>query len=291
MSITGIYEIVNLYDGKASSYVGSSADIEKRWANHRSALCAGRHDNAHLQAAWNLYGEDAFVFRVLEEVEGDMLSVMEQEYLSDYFDRGHCYNIAHDAVASMRGQIFTEEHKHRISKANKGQVPWNKGRTNVYSEECLGKMSDAQKGKKHTEETKRKVSEAKKGKTLSEEHKRKAIKVLIGRAVSEETRRKIGKALRGRKCSAQARHNMSEAQKGKRLTEEAKRKISEAHKGKKHTEETKRKISEANKGQVPWNTGKKRKPFTEETKRKMSVAAKQRWAKRRISAAKGKHRE
>lgn len=230
MSIAGVYEIVNLYDGKASSYIGSSVDIEKRWRHHRFTLCAGQHDNVYLQCAWDKYGEDAFVFSILEEVEGDMLLVMEQEYLDDYFDRGHCYNIARDAVASMRGKIFTKEHRDRISEANKDQVPWHKGRTNVYSEESLRKMSDAQKGKKCTEETKRKMSEANKGKTLSEEHKRKVIKALVGHAVSEETRRKISNGLMGHVVSEEARCKMRDARKGKKCSAQVRCNMSKAQK-------------------------------------------------------------
>lgn len=29
---------------------------------------------------------------------------------------------------------------------NKGHIPWNKGKTNVYSKETLRKMSESQKG-------------------------------------------------------------------------------------------------------------------------------------------------
>ena len=65
----------------------------------------------------------------------------------------------------------------------KGQIPWNKGKTIVYSEEIRRKISEAHKGhipwnkgkktgntpwknkkwKRHSEETKRKISESKKG--------------------------------------------------------------------------------------------------------------------------------
>jgi hypothetical protein len=51
----------------------------------------------------------------------------------------------------------------------KGHVPWNKGKTDVYSEEVIKIMSDSAKlrsgekgsfwGKKHSEETRRKISE------------------------------------------------------------------------------------------------------------------------------------
>ncbi len=116
----GIYEIVNLADGKASSYIGSSYDIGGRWRVHRHCLRHGTHVNVHLQRAWDKYGEDAFVFSVLEEVGDDMLLVMEQEYLDDYFDRGRCYNIARDAAAPMKGHNHSEETKQKMSEARRG---------------------------------------------------------------------------------------------------------------------------------------------------------------------------
>lgn len=60
----GIYAIRHLESGKV--YVGSASNISKRWSRHRKELHAGTHKNKHLQAAWNKYGEEAFVFEVLE---------------------------------------------------------------------------------------------------------------------------------------------------------------------------------------------------------------------------------
>jgi len=216
----GIYEIVNLVDGKASTYIGSSVGIEKRWCNHRAALRAGWHANAHLQAAWNLYGEDAFVFSMLEEVEDDMLLAMEQEYLDDYFDRGHCYNIATTAgpagplsverkrkiSEALRGHKVSEETRRKISKAKKGQKP---------PEETRRRMSEAAKGNqkllgyKHTEEARRKMSEAAIGRILSEETRHKISKSNMGRVLSEETRHKISKGKMGKVFSEEHRRNLS----------------------------------------------------------------------------------
>ena len=56
---------------------------------------------------------------------------------------------------------------------SKGNIPWNKGKIGVYSEETRQKMSEAHKGKHPSEETIRKRSIALKGKKRSEEVKRK----------------------------------------------------------------------------------------------------------------------
>lgn len=76
----GIYAITHIASGKV--YVGSSANIQKRWSQHRGDLRKGRHKNPHLQAAWSLYGETAFEFTVLEEVwELTALPVAEQAHI------------------------------------------------------------------------------------------------------------------------------------------------------------------------------------------------------------------
>ena len=171
--LQGIYEIVNWQDGKASTYIGSSVDIERRWKQHRGILRRGTHDNSHLQRAWNKYGEDAFVFNVLEEVGTDMLLVMEQEYLDDCLDRGHCYNIAITAGPAgplpdetkrkmmgnqnALGHKHTNEAKRKMSQAAKGnQHSLGRKRTN----EARRRMSEAGKGSRLTDETKRRIGEA-----------------------------------------------------------------------------------------------------------------------------------
>jgi len=67
-----------------------------------------------------------------------------------------------EVAKSMKG------HKGNAASFKKGHIPWSKGKTGVYSEEILEKMSSSRmgiptgrspmKGKKHSEETKKKMS-------------------------------------------------------------------------------------------------------------------------------------
>lgn len=79
-------------------------------------------------------------------------------------------------------------------------IPWNKGKTGIYSEEYRRKISTSLKGKKKP--------------PRSEEHRKNLSKVLIGHKVSEETRKKIGQAQIGRKISEDTRQKLSEALRG-----------------------------------------------------------------------------
>jgi len=91
------------------------------------------------------------------------------------------------------------------------------------AEHCK-KLSEAQKGKKHSLETLKKMSESHKGIKLSVEHRIKLSKAQKGRIVSEETRKKLSEAQKGEKGN-----NF-----GKHPSEETRRKLGKVHKGSKN---------------------------------------------------------
>jgi G:T-mismatch repair DNA endonuclease (very short patch repair protein) len=170
----------------------------------------------------------------------------------------------------------------KLHESQKGRIPWNKGKTGVYSEETKKKMSVSQfkkgsiphnKGKKVTEkerkkmieamnrpEVKKKLSESKKGSKNpmygKPSHNR-------GKPPSLETRKKISESLkkivkyyskeerlersrRAKEWFAIHGHN----RKGVKDTPETFKKKSLAQKGKKTSEDTKRKIGIGNKGKI-----------------------------------------
>ena len=64
--LCGVYTILN--NITQDQYIGSSINIAKRFAQHRSLLRRGRHYADRLQEAWRAAGESAFSTMVLEEV-------------------------------------------------------------------------------------------------------------------------------------------------------------------------------------------------------------------------------
>lgn len=60
-----IYQITNMLTG--DFYIGSAQSFARREWQHRYDLKRGKHKNPHMQASWNKYGEEAFVFEILEE--------------------------------------------------------------------------------------------------------------------------------------------------------------------------------------------------------------------------------
>ena len=83
---SGIYKITNISNGKF--YIGSSKNIHKRWIRHLRDLKNGEHNNVHLQRAFNLGGQEAFKFEILENCEENMLLIIEQSYL----DKTRCWD-------------------------------------------------------------------------------------------------------------------------------------------------------------------------------------------------------
>lgn len=209
--ISGIYQIKNQVNG--NRYIGSAVNLKQRWAVHLSTLRHNTHNNLHLQAAFNKYGESAFAFSVLESV-GDTLQLIprEQHYLDTLLPE---YNISQVAGSPLGYQ---------------------------HTKEARRKMSEMQRGRTRSEETCRKISEVHRGKHVSAETRHKISMALKGRVLSDEHCRKMSEAMSGK------RHPMY----GKHHSEETRKKMSEAKKGerhpnygKHHSAETKRKMSEA----------------------------------------------
>jgi hypothetical protein len=85
----GIYQIINKQTG--CRYIGQSEIPNKRRTKHWTYLRGGYHGNPPLQQAYNKYGEDAFIFEMIEHCEPDQLLKREAYWISKYKDC--CYNI------------------------------------------------------------------------------------------------------------------------------------------------------------------------------------------------------
>lgn len=189
---SGIYQIQNRTNGHR--YVGSTVNLRKRWLGHLGGLRRQRHRNRHLQGAFNRYGEDAFVFSVLEYVqESDNLIGREQHYLDTVKPEYNMEPVAGSPLGVRR------------------------------SLETRRKMGEAQRGRPCSAETRSKISESLKGRNrepLSEEWRRKLSIALsgerhpnYGKHLSKETGRKIGEANKRRVVTEETKQKMSDSQK------------------------------------------------------------------------------
>ena len=165
----GIYAIVNCVNDKV--YIGQSMDVMDRIAHHKSAQRHGRHDNEHLQNAWNKYGEAHFDFIVIQECEEIHLDELECYFIGlfDSMNRRKGYNLETGGNSNKR---MSEDSRLKMSKAKKGMYVGEKnpmyGVHLKHTEEWKQKMSSRNSGSgnpmygihlKISEERKKKMSE------------------------------------------------------------------------------------------------------------------------------------
>jgi group I intron endonuclease len=115
-SNSSIYKITNLINDKC--YIGSAIDPKTRFYVHKSHLRKNKHHSILLQRAWNKYGENSFIFEVIEECPADDLIIREQYYIDTIEP---VYNIARIA-GNCLGVKFSKESsiKKSINNARKG---------------------------------------------------------------------------------------------------------------------------------------------------------------------------
>jgi group I intron endonuclease len=173
-----IYKIINTLNN--NFYVGSTHNQYERFRTHRNKLRGNRHHCAHLQAAWNKYGEAAFVFHVVETLaDVSLLQAAEDVWLKNWVGKEECYNHGMRSGAPWRGAP-KETHPmygKEVSEETKQLI-----------REARLRQPDPRFGKTHSAETKALIS-AKKRANPS--------KPWEGKERSEETRKKIGDAQRG----------------------------------------------------------------------------------------------
>lgn len=185
MTKCGIYKIINVVNGKM--YVGSSKDLDHRLYSHRCYLNNNKNlPNRHLQNAWNKYGENSFIFEIIE-----IILIKDKEYIKQreqyWVDILNSEYNKRKRVESNIGFRFSEEVKKKLSEIKMGE------KNTFY-------------GKHHTEETKQKQREKMIGRNLSNEHKQKISESLrgennpnFGKSLSQETKRKLSEARKGEK--------------------------------------------------------------------------------------------
>jgi len=224
-----IYKAENITNNHV--YIGQTIySLENRKIRHKHDAFK-KNINHFFYHAIRKYGWDNFGWKILARAYSrEELNNLEKFYISEYRKITKCYNST-DGGEGMSGFCLSEKAKEKISKANKGKcagnknpmygrsmVPWNKGKTNIYSEETKIKLREAilrrgspMKGKKFPETSKIIISD-----------KLKAKKKWIG----EKNPNFNGKLTSGENNGMY---------------------------GKKHSEESKRKMSIALQGRIPWN--------------------------------------
>jgi len=205
----GVYCYTCLVNGK--SYVGSAANLSVRGGGHTYKLVRNIHPTKHLQNAWNKYGVENFVCKILQIVPLTGDKVVDAKSLTDAEDvwierldacnpeKG--YNTRRKASTNL-GTKWSDEAKINFSRIRTG-VPTGAGdairkglcespKRQAYNLVCGQKLI----GIKHTEERRRKNSESHKTSALAIAALAAVHESLKGTIQSPERRAATGKAVR-----------------------------------------------------------------------------------------------
>lgn len=138
---TGVYIIRNQINNKI--YIGSSiVSFLKRLQHHNAMLNNKKHKNNYLQNSYNKYGEENFIFEILEICEKDDCLNKEQ-YWIDYYKSynktiGYNINPLASGTPNMSKETIlkraqTMKNRYTLgeieSNFKKGHIPWNKNKT------------------------------------------------------------------------------------------------------------------------------------------------------------------
>ena len=200
---SGVYYIRNIVNNK--QYIGSSINLRERWRKHRESLKRNDHGNSYLQRAWNLHGENAFEWGVLEYCDVGMLLIREKVWM-DYYkttDEIFGYNLSLIPGAPMMGRHHSLESCKKMSLSRIG----NKNRLGIpHSPESRLKMSIARKKWKLSPETVEGIRLRMKGN-----------KYCLGRHRTEEEKHRISIGHLGKKATEETKRKISSGQKNRHL--------------------------------------------------------------------------
>jgi group I intron endonuclease len=168
-SNSGIYKITSTASGKI--YVGCASNVRTRINGHLYDLRREKHNNNYLQRAWLKYGEENFVFEIIEKCSVNDLHAREHYWVNELncLDKSIGYNIKPTDPNGC--SIQSEETKEKLRQANTGKKPslacTEAGKIYNASEECKMNLIEARKKLKDIDFN------------IVNAHKRKSIKNII----------------------------------------------------------------------------------------------------------------
>jgi group I intron endonuclease len=177
--VSGLYKIINKING--DYYLGSTVNFYNRLAQHKSLLYRNKHNNIHLQMAWNKYGKENFEFKLILICDRDKAKFFEQCYLNLQIPP---YNLSSNAFGGD-GKAFTLESR-RLAGITRRGVPKPPSYVEKLSKRMIGNKLNL--GKRKSEESRRKLSQSLMGNQN-----------WLGKHHSEETKQKMKDAWKKRR--------------------------------------------------------------------------------------------
>lgn len=179
-----IYKITNTTNGKY--YIGSAINYETRIKRHLNDLKVGRHHSSKLQRSYNKYGQESFIFEVIEIITSlEKLIESEQKWLDElkpYFNMTLIAGL-NSHLGMKRSQITKDKIRDKLTGI-------------IRSQETKNKISEAKLGIKINSEALINMNKDKIGKSLTKQHKDRIAKGNEGKVVSQKTKDLISTSLK-----------------------------------------------------------------------------------------------
>lgn len=230
-----VYQIRHIASGKV--YVGSAVDPHRRCGEHVRDLRKREHHTQYLQHAWDKYGEDAFVFEIIEPVLFcEDLTTRETYWIKTLraADRKYGYNVLPIAGSSL-GTKHTDEQRAAQSERGKARFADPAERAKVSerqkvlcaSPDYRAKVSERQKARFADPVERAKSSERAKVQYSDPEVRAKAAKRAMEQYVDPETRAKVSARSKAQWADPEARATITAALKRRYIDPEARAKAAE----------------------------------------------------------------
>ena len=136
LKVSGIYCIENVTNHK--TYIGSSNNIYQRLLKHFALLRHNKHQNPHLQSAWNKYGEDSFRWYILELCDNSELAKLEQQCIDLFGAEYNITRIVERNILSKESRIKQGNTRRRLHE--EGKLEWNFNPVTLYVYDLEGKL-------------------------------------------------------------------------------------------------------------------------------------------------------
>lgn len=219
---SGVYKITNVNNGKI--YIGSAKKFSTRYSQHINSLRNNKHQNKHLQSSFNKHGENAFVFEVIEVVEGDKKTrtQKEQDYINEQiYNWSYCFNFKKETIQKERSCFSktpeeTKRKREETTFKRYGKPYWSQ---TDEARQLLKRVGNRKPSKEEIE----KIA-SKKRRKLSKEHYDK----LIVHLTSDDKKQKMSKMSKEWWKDPEYREKVLSKKRGKKLSYETKQKMSEA---------------------------------------------------------------
>lgn len=169
--------------------------IEEHAEAHR--ILWEQHGRWQDHVAWKMLsgqidiGMDIFYEQARSRMTGRFVSDETRQKLREsHLGKKHTPEQTEKIKKALRGKRRSEETKKTMSESFMGRTPWNKNKTDVYTEEQLDKMRDTW--------FKPNTPRWNSGKSLTDEHKAKLSAVRKGCKVSDESKIKMSESKKGK---------------------------------------------------------------------------------------------